>query len=93
MAGDDREQLLDLLREIRDGQRLALERQAQALELQRSQMELVRQQAERSERIQERAERLQDRGAAMMRAARIATGVITAIVVLLVLFLGWLLFR
>jgi hypothetical protein len=56
-------------------------------------MELVRQQVERTERIQERAERLQDRGASMMRVARVATAIIIAVVLVLVIYLSWLLFR
>jgi Na+/H+-translocating membrane pyrophosphatase len=93
MRDEGNDQVAELLREIRDGQRLALERQTEALALQRAQMDLVRQQAERNERIQGRAEALQERGATMMRTARRATVVLVAIVAALVLYLGWILIR
>ena len=87
------QELTRLLTEIRDGQKLALERQAQALELQRAQFELVRQQMERNERIQARAESLQDRSASMMKAARVAMAIILPVAFLLVIYLSWLIFR
>ena len=51
-----------LLRELRDGQRLQLEHQAQALAMQREQVALVKQQFDRAERLQANAERMQQRG-------------------------------
>lgn len=60
-------EVADLLREIRDGQRLALERQSEALAMQREQIALVKQQFDRAERINLKAEALQDRAAKGMR--------------------------
>ena len=57
----DTPETIALLREIRDNQRLQLERHAEALDLQRRQFEIARVQVERAERLQERAEALQGR--------------------------------
>ena len=54
--------LLRVLEEIRDNQKLQLERQAHALELQREQFSLVQKQFERAESIQDRAEQIQAKG-------------------------------
>jgi len=59
-----------LLREIRDNQRVQLERQAEALALQREQFELYKRQYDRAERINERAEAIQGRQAGMVGVAR-----------------------
>jgi len=87
------EELIALLREIRDGQKLALERQAESLALQCQQVQIVREQAARNERIQERAEKLQERSAGMMKAARIAMAIILPVAFALVIYLSWLIFR
>ena len=52
---------LAVLREIRDGQRAQLERQAESLALQRGQFELYKRQYDRAERINERTEAMQAR--------------------------------
>lgn len=56
---DDQAETTELLREIRDNQRIQLQRQAEALEMQRSQFEMARAQIDRAERLQGRAEALQ----------------------------------
>ena len=65
-AHDDPEQTV-LLREIRDNQRLQLERQAEALEMQRRHFELLRPQMERAEALQGRAEALQSRAGKVLK--------------------------
>ena len=57
----DEPETITLLREIRDNQRLQLERQAEALELQRRQFDMARVQIERAGQLQNRAEALQGR--------------------------------
>lgn len=57
----DQSEATALLREIRDNQRLQLERQTEALEMQRRQFDLLRSQMERAESLQGRAEALQHR--------------------------------
>jgi hypothetical protein len=82
-----------LLEEIRDNQRIQLERQAEALAIQREQFALVQRQTGRTERIQDRAERLQASGAQLVGVARKATAVVLPIVIALIIYLSWLIFR
>ena len=89
---DDRE-MLDVLKEIRGNQQALLEGQRESLQIQREQFELARTQFERAEKLQERAELLQDRGSSMMLAARRVLAVILPIVIGLVIYLSWLIFR
>jgi uncharacterized membrane protein (DUF106 family) len=89
----DSQRLTSLLEEIRDNQRLQIERQAEALALQREQFELVKRQAERTERIQDRAEAIQDKSAGLVAASRRALAVILPVVVALIAWLSWLLLR
>ncbi len=83
----------DLLREIRDQQRLQLERQAEALAMQREHYEIAKRQFERAERLQERAEQLQVRSAGVVAFARKLLWVILPLILFLVLILLWTLFR
>jgi uncharacterized membrane protein (DUF106 family) len=75
-----------LLEAIRDNQ-------AAALALQKEQLELVRRQLERAERIQNRAEELQSRGMGIMTTARRLLAIVLPIVILLIVYLSWLIFR
>jgi hypothetical protein len=75
-----------LLREIRDNQRLQLERQAEALELQRRQFELLRPQMERAEALQSRAEALQGRA---HKAIRFVLWIAIPLLVLVMLLMAW----
>ncbi|HEV2607335.1 MAG TPA: hypothetical protein VGT79_05055 [Xanthomonadaceae bacterium] len=79
---DTDSETVNLLREIRDQQRVQLERQAEAMALQREQVAMVRQQLERAERIQTRAEALQGRAG---KAVRVIIWVALPLVVILVL--------
>ncbi|MEX0734040.1 MAG: hypothetical protein WD944_04080 [Steroidobacteraceae bacterium] len=56
-------------------------------------LELVRRQAERTERIQDRAEELQARGMGIMKTARRSLAIVLPIVILLIVYLSWLIFR
>ena len=93
MNDDDAKKLLSILGELRDGQKLHLERQLEALDLQRKQYGVFQEQAARAERIQQKAELLQDRSAALVGGARKAVLVIVPIIVLLIVYLSWLIFR
>ena len=93
MGEDDFQKGVRLLEEIRDHQRLQLERQAEALAIQKEQFALVKAQTERTERIQDRAERLQDSSAQLVRGARKAIAVVLPIVIGLIIYLSWLIFR
>jgi hypothetical protein len=90
---DDARRMTALLEQIRDNQALQLAQQREALDCQKAQFEVVRRQAERAERIQDRAEELQAKSAGVVTAARRSLAVILPVVVLLVAYLSWLIFR
>jgi uncharacterized membrane protein (DUF106 family) len=93
MEQNDTVRMAALLEQIRDNQATQLERQAEALALQKEQFELVRVQYERAARLQDRAEELQTRGMGIMTTARRSLAVVLPIVILLIIYLSWLLFR
>jgi len=90
---DAEAETVTLLREIRDQQRLQLERQAEALVMQREHCEIVKRQFERAERLQERAEQLQARSAVVISFARKMMWVILPLILFLVFVLIWIMFR
>ena len=79
MEKDDAARIANLLEQIRDGQREALAIQKRL--------------AERTERIQDRAEELQAKGAGIVKSARRSIAVILPVVVLLIAYVTWLMFR
>ncbi len=93
MSEQDLQRLLTVLGEIRDQQKLQLERQAEALALQREQFAMVQRQYERTERIQDRAEAIQNMSARLVSGSRKAVALILPVIVVLVIYLSWLLFR
>lgn len=90
---DDPGEVAELLREIRDAQRAQLAKQDEALRVQREQLLLVQRQAERAERINDRAEQLQVRSAEMIGVARKTLFAILPILVVLIAYVTWLIFR
>jgi uncharacterized membrane protein (DUF106 family) len=89
----DAEKLLAALEELREGQKQQLAMQAEALELQRTNVALVEQQFERAKKMQDRAEKMQDSGAQLVATARKSMIVILPIILGLLLFVAWLIFR
>jgi uncharacterized membrane protein (DUF106 family) len=87
------EEMLSVLQQIRNDQQALLDGQKESLKLQREQFEMARIQFERAEKLQDRAEQLQDRGSHMMQTARRVLAVILPIVIALVIYLSWLIFR
>ena len=83
---DSSDEVVRLLREIRDGQQ-------EALKMQRDQFALAQRQTERAERIQQRAEDLQGRSAQMISVARKALFTVLPILVVLIAYVTWLMFR
>jgi hypothetical protein len=81
MPGDD--QIVELLTEIRDGQREALARQ-------REQLELARGEAERMRRIADESVALQRAGIDRMRRIN---RIVLPIIVLLIALLVWIIFK
>jgi len=93
MSDQELQPLVRILEAIRDNQRLQLDRQAEALALQREQFALVQRQYERHERLQDRAEELQAKHGQLMAGARMALAVIVPLVLVLILYFSWLIFR
>jgi len=86
------ERMVHLLEEIRDGQRLQLERQAQALQRQE---ELLAQQRERLAGLSQRsgqAGQILEKSAKVVASARVLVFIVLPFVVLLLGFLVWVLF-
>jgi uncharacterized membrane protein (DUF106 family) len=93
MNDNDSERMLRVLEEIRDQQKDQLERLTEALAVQREQFAVVQKQAERTERIQTRAEQLQDKSAQMVGVARKVLFAVLPIIIVLIAYLTWLIFR
>ena len=93
MDKDDAARIVSLLEQIRDNQAEQLARQREALDFQKSQFELVKRQAERTERIQDRAEELQAKSAGIVKSARRSVAFILPVVVVLIVYVSWLIFR
>jgi uncharacterized membrane protein (DUF106 family) len=86
MMQDERDELIGLLKQIRDNQEKQLAQQ-------REMVDLYRRQYERAEKLQERAESLQDRSAGMIATARKVMFIVLPIIILLIVYLSFLLFR
>ena len=86
MEPDDSARLIALLERMRENQEAALA-------MQKEQFELFRRQVERTERSQDRAEELQARGMGIMKTARRSIAVVLPVVILLIAYLSWLIFR
>ncbi len=89
----DSQEELALLKEIRDNQKLQLERQAEALAIQKEQFEIFRKQMEQTQRIQDRAEQLQDKSAQIIGSARKVFIFVLPVLIGLIIYVSWLLFR
>jgi uncharacterized membrane protein (DUF106 family) len=93
MDNQQADRLIALLEQLRDNQAAQIARQAEALALQKEQFEIFRRQADRAERLQDRAEELQSRGMGIMKTAKRSLAIVLPIVILLIAYLTWLLFR
>jgi uncharacterized membrane protein (DUF106 family) len=89
---DNSQRMVRVLEEMRDNQKIQLERQAEALQVQRDTFALVQKQADRTERIQDRAEQIQAKSAQMIGAGRKVMAVVLPLIIVLVIYLSWLLF-
>ena len=87
MSETDRlERIARLLEEIRDGQKLQLDRQAESLAIQRDQFQ-------KTQKLQERAAAIQDRSALLVGRVQRFVPFAMAVVVILIGYVSWLLFR
>jgi hypothetical protein len=80
------ERIARLLEDIRDGQRIQLERQTETLALQKEQFQ-------RTQKLQDRAEAIQDRSAQLVGRVHRFVPFAMAVVVILIGYVSWLLFR
>lgn len=90
---DENREILEVLRDIRSNQHKQLEGLQESLSLQLKQYDMARTQFERAERLNDRAEQIQETGARMMSTARKTMVVILPVVIFLVIYLSWLIFR
>jgi hypothetical protein len=93
MDADSSQAIIKLLTELRNNQALQIERQAEALTLQKEQHRIFVEQSERVQRIQDRAEAAQANYGKMVSGARKFVGVILLMIVVLLGFLGWWMYR
>jgi len=89
----DRTRVVQLLEEIRDNQRIQLERQAEALALQKQQRELVEQRMGQAVSLQDRAELLEKRSAKALRVWRAFIFSVLAVVGVLLILVAWITFE
>ena len=89
MNENETQRMVQLLEELREGQKLQLERQKEALDLQREQVALVQKQFERTQRIQDRAENIQEKSAEIVGIARKTLLVILPVVIALIVYVSW----
>jgi len=89
----DAQQIMHILEEIRENQKLQLKQQADALTLQREQFAITQKQTDRTERIQDRAEQIQAKSAQLVSGSRKAMLVILPVILILIGYVSWLFFH
>jgi uncharacterized protein YaaW (UPF0174 family) len=86
-------QIARLLEEVRDNQKVQLERQAESLAIQREHYQVFLKQQEKTAKIQERAEAIQDKSANLVSRIQRFVPIAIAAVLVLIIYLTWLLLR
>ena len=89
----DAQQIMHILEEIRENQKLQLKQQADALTLQREQFAITQKQTDRTERIQDSAEQIQAKSAQLVSGSRKAMLVILPVILILIGYVSWLFFH
>ena len=87
------ERIARLLEEVRDNQKVHLERQAESLSLQKEQFQILVKQHDKAKQIQDRAEAIQDKSAQLINRVRRFVPLAMAVVVVIIVYLTWLLLR
>ncbi len=87
------EKIIVLLEEIRDAQNEQLKRQEKALAIQEQQFSIVKIQFERAEKLNNQAEAMQEKGANLLSSAGKLFKIIVPILIILIAYISWLLFR
>ena len=93
MNEDDARRLLAAVEQLREGQQRQLDCQREALAVQQEHFAVVRRQLERAEALQGRAEQLQNRSAHVIAVARRTLMVVLPIVIVLIGYVSWMMFR
>jgi hypothetical protein len=93
MNDADIQTAIKLLVEIRDNQRIQLERQMESIQMQREQFAIFQKQADRAEAIQKRSEAIQEKCAQIVGGARKMLIIILPIILILIAYVSWLMFR
>ena len=86
------DQLVKILEEIREGQRLQLDRYEEVMALQREHLDLYKLQYERAERINAKAEEIQNKSAQIVGGVGKLLLIVIPFGLLLLLYLSWLIF-
>jgi hypothetical protein len=89
----EKDALRRVLEEIRDDQRKLLAQNEQLLDITRGELEIVKRQHDRVSKIQDRAEAIQSRSEGLVGVARKAFYVIIPVLIALLGYVSWLLFR
>jgi len=87
------EEVLALLRNIQENQLQSLAMQRDSLELQRKAVEATLNQFSRAEALQVKAEQIQARSAEIMASGRRMMKIVLPVIIFLIIYLSWLLFR
>ncbi|MFW5451867.1 MAG: hypothetical protein ACKE9I_09725 [Methylophagaceae bacterium] len=84
---------ITLLREIRDNQKLQIERHAESLEIQKKQFSLYFEQYEKTVKLQDRAEAIQEKSGELVDKSRKLLAYLMPVIFLLLIYLAWILFN
>lgn len=87
------EQIITLLEEIRDTQKEQLIRQDKALAMQQEQYAMVKIQFDRAEKMNDKAEAIQEKGANLISSAGRLFKIIVPILIILIAYISWVLFK
>lgn len=100
MNTNNNEEIISILREIRDGQKQHLERQAESLAheaesmaMQREQFAAYKNQMQGVNKMQERAQQIQEKAAQLVGASRKVFVVVIPFALLMLIYASWILFR
>ena len=93
MNDQDAQQIVRILEEIRDNQKLQFKQQAEINALQRDQLELAQKQHDRTDRIQDRAEQIQAKSAQLVAGSRKAMLIMLPVILVLIVYVSWLMFN
>lgn len=92
MTEQQADQLIKLLEELRDNQKISMEREVESLAMQKEQFALSKTQFERAEKLQEQAEQLQNRSTQLVATSHKFIKALIPVAVVLLTYITWLIF-